>query len=118
MRGKCNDIASDILKNCTALVPGVKDVAYFINIEDIDKDLCTFHTDYPLLITDLVLNCGTRIYKVEGYNYSHEHKREMLKMRYGKKWDHLFTFRIFDNTPEDNLWMHVLLSFLKIIIIS
>jgi hypothetical protein len=34
----CNQIVDCILKNCANLVPGIKDKAYFINYDDVDKD--------------------------------------------------------------------------------
>jgi hypothetical protein len=99
----CSKIDSDILKNCQNMVMGIKDTAYLINIEDIDKDLCTFDPNNPLLLTSLVLNSTSpvpRAYKIEGYNFSNEHKASMVKKTYLKSWEHGFIFRIFDNTPE------------------
>jgi len=104
----CNEISACILKNCENLVPGVKDRAYFINWECIDKDLSTFDPDNPLICTQLVLKTvspACYAYCVEGYNFSNEHKATMVKGRYSKTWDHGFVFRIFDNTPEDKLWI-------------
>jgi len=51
----CNQIVDCILKNCANLVPGIKDVAYFINLECVDKDLSTFDPDNAMLCTQLVL---------------------------------------------------------------
>lgn len=104
----CNRITAAILKNCANLVPGVKDTVYFINHEDIDKDSCAFDNANPLLLTQLVLKTASPVlkaYKFEGFNYSNEHKATLVKKRYQKAWDHNFIFRIFDNTPEDKLWI-------------
>jgi hypothetical protein len=104
----CHKIIADILKNCANLVAGIKDTAYFINIEDVDKDSCTFDTDNPLIITSLVLKTASPVlsaYKFEGYNYSNEHKTSLVKKTYQKTWEHGFVFRLFDNTPEDKLWI-------------
>jgi hypothetical protein len=104
----CNSIIADILKNCSTLVAGIKDTVYFINIDDVDKDNCTFDVDNPLLLTSLVLKSASpdlSAYKFEGYNYSNEHKATMVKKTYSKTWEHNLIFRLFDNTPEDKLWI-------------
>jgi hypothetical protein len=104
----CNKIAADILKNCANLVPGIKDTAYFINYDDIDKDACSFDASNSLLLTQLVLKTASpalKAYKMEGYNFSNEHKTSLVKKTYQKVWEHGFIFRIFDNTPEDKLWI-------------
>jgi hypothetical protein len=104
----CNQIVDCILKNCENLVPGIKDVAYFINIDCIDKDLSSFDPDNPLLLTQLVLKTVSPpcyAYCVTGYNFSNEHKATLVKKTFQKVWDHGFVFRIFDNTPEDKLWI-------------
>lgn len=104
----CNQIVDCILKNCENLVPGVKDRAYFINYDCIDKDLSTFDDNNPLLLTQLVLKSLSPTcyaYCVEGYNFSNEHSVAMVKKTYQKVWDHNFIFRVFDNTPETKLWI-------------
>lgn len=104
----CNKIVADVLKNCSNLVAGIKDLAYFINVEDIDKDASTFDPSNPVLLTQLVLKTGSpalRAYKFEGFNHSNEHKTAMVKKTYQKTWEHGFVFRIFDNTPEDKQWI-------------
>lgn len=104
----CNQIVDCILKNCEQLVPGIKDKAYFINYDCIDKDLSTFDPDNSLLCTQLVLKTLSPpcyAYCVEGYNFSNEHSVALVKKTYQKVWDHNFIFRIFDNTPEDKLWI-------------
>jgi len=104
----CNHIVDCILKNCANLVPGIKDMAYFINLDCVDKDLSTFDPNNALLCTQLVLKTLSPpcyAYCVEGYNYSNEHKTTMVKKTYQKTWDHGFVFRIFDNTPEVKLWI-------------
>jgi len=101
-------ISDCILKNCSNLVQGIKDKAYFINYDDVDKDSCTFDPDNPLLMTQLVLKTispPANAYCVEGFNFSNEHTVAMVKKTYQKVWDHNFIFRIFDNTPEDKLWI-------------
>jgi hypothetical protein len=108
MATTCNKIVTDVLKNCANLVAGIKDTAYLINIEDIDKDACTFSPTNGLLLTQLVLKTASpalQAYKIEGHNYSNEHKTSMVKKTYQKQWEHGFVFRIFDNTPEDKLWI-------------
>lgn len=104
----CNKIVADILKNCSNLVPGIKDMAYFINFDDVDKDACTFDASNSLLCTSLVLKTASpalRAYQFEGYNFSNEHKTSLVKKTYQKMWEHGFIFRLFDNTPEDKLWI-------------
>lgn len=104
----CNEIVACILKNCANLVPGIKDKAYFINYDCVDKDLSTFDPDNALLCTQLVLKTVSPpcyAYCVEGYNFSNEHKASLVKKKYQKVWEHGFVFRIFDNTPEDKLWI-------------
>lgn len=104
----CNKIVADILKNCANLVPGIKDTAYLINHEDVDKDACAFDPANSLLLTQLVLKTASpalSAYKIEGYNLSNEHKTSLVKKTYQKVWEHGFIFRIFDNTPEDKLWI-------------
>ncbi len=104
----CNKIVASILKNCYNLVAGIKDTAYLINIEDIDKDSCAFDPSNPLLLTQLVLKTASpalTAFKIEGHNYSNEHDTALVKKKYYNAWDHNFRFRIFDNTPEDKLWI-------------
>lgn len=104
----CNQIVDCILKNCENLVPGVKDMAYFINYDCIDKDASTFDPANALLCTQLALKSLSPpcyAYCVEGYNFSNEHKTSMVKKTYQKTWEHGFVFRIFDNTPETKLWI-------------
>lgn len=104
----CNEIVACILKNCSNLVPGIKDKAYFINYDCVDKDLSTFDVSNSLLCTQLVLKTVSPpcyAYCVEGYNFSNEHNVAMVKTKYQKNWEHNFNFRIFDNTPEDKLWI-------------
>ena len=104
----CNQIVDCILKNCANLVPGIKDKAYFINYDDVDKDLSTFDPSNSLLCTQLVLKTVSPpayAYCVEGYNFSNEHKTTLVKKTYQKVWDQGFIFRIFDNTPETKLWV-------------
>jgi len=104
----CNQIVDCILKNCEQLVPGVKDRAYFINYDCVDKDLSTFDPDNSLICTSLVLKTVSPpcyAFCVEGYNFSNEHTVALVKKTYQKVWDHNFIFRIFDNTPEVKLWI-------------
>ena len=104
----CNEIVACILKNCANLVPGIKDRAYFINYECVDKALSTFDATNSLLCTQIVLKTASPpcyAYCVEGYNFSNEHNVAMVKTKYQKNWEHNFVFRIFDNTPEDKLWI-------------
>lgn len=104
----CNQIVDCILKNCENLVSGVKDMAYFINYDCVDKDLSTFDPNNPLLCTQLVLKTTSPdcyAFCVEGYNFSNEHKASLVKKTYQKVWEHGFVFRIFDNTPETKLWV-------------
>jgi len=104
----CNQIVDCILKNCANLVPGVKDLAYFINYDCVDKDLSAFDPSNPLLLTSLILKTTSPecyAYCVTGYNFSNEHTVAMVKKAYQKVWEHNFIFRIFDNTPEDKLWI-------------
>ena len=104
----CNQITSCILKNCENLVQGVKDKAYFINYDCVDKDLSSFDPDNSLLLINLILKATSPTcyaYCVEGYNFSNEHSVAMVKKTYQKVWDHNFIFRIFDNTPEVKLWI-------------
>jgi hypothetical protein len=104
----CNQIVDCILKNCENLVPGIKDIAYFINYDCVDKDLSTFDPDNALLLTQLALKTTSPpcyAYCVTGYNFSNEHNTAMVKKTYQKVWDHNFIFRIFDNTPEVKLWI-------------
>jgi len=104
----CNQIVDCILKNCANLVPGIKDMAYFINYDCVDKDLSTFDPDNALLNTQLVLKTVSPpcyAFCVEGYNFSNDHDVAMVKKTYQKVWDHNFIFRIFDNTPEVKLWI-------------
>ena len=104
----CNEIVACILKNCANLVPGIKDRAYFINYDCVDKELSTFDPTNSLLCTQLVLKTTSPAcyaYCVEGYNFSNEHTVSMVKTKYQKNWEHGLVFRIFDNTPEDKLWI-------------
>jgi len=104
----CNQIVDCILKNCANLVPGIKDMAYFINYDCVDKDLSTFDPDNSLLCTQIVLKSISPpcyAYCVEGYNFSNEHTVSLVKKTYQKVWEHGFVFRIFDNTPETKLWI-------------
>jgi hypothetical protein len=108
MAASCNKITENILKNCYNLVAGIKDTAYLINIDDIDKDACAFDPDNVLLMTQIVLKTASpalTAFKIEGYNYSNEHKTSLVKKTYQKTWEHGFIFRIFDNTPEVKKWI-------------
>ena len=104
----CSRITANILENCDNIVAGIKDVAYLINIDDIDKDSCHFDPNNPMLLTQLVLKTASpalAAYKIEGHNLSNEHKTSMVKKTYQKAWEHGFVFRIFDNTPAIKLWI-------------
>lgn len=104
----CNQITDCILKNCANLVPGIKDRVYFINWDHVDKDLCTFDPSNSLLLTQLVLKTVSPeayAYCLEGYNFSNQHTVGLVKKTYQKVWEHTLIFRIFDNTPEDKLWI-------------
>jgi hypothetical protein len=104
----CSKITASILENCDSMVAGIKDVAYLINIDDIDKDSCTFDNDNPMLLTQLVLKTASpalKAFKVEGHNLSNEHKTSMVKKTFYKAWEHGFTFRIFDNIPDIKKWV-------------
>jgi hypothetical protein len=105
----CSKIAANILYACANMVAGIKDVAYFINIDDVDKDSSTFDPENPLLLTQLVLLSGSPTpvaHTVEGHNYSNEHDTALLKGVYYNSWEHNFRFRIFDNSPEVKLWVN------------
>jgi len=104
----CNEIVACILKNCENLVPGVKDRAFFINYECVDKVNSTFDPTNALILTHLELFTGSpecHLFCVEGYNWSNEPKFSMVKKTFQKTWEHSFVFRIFDNTPEDKIWI-------------
>jgi len=117
----CNQIVDCILKNCANLVPGVKDMAYFINYDCVDKDLSLHDPSNSLLLTNLILKTASPTcyaFCVEGYNFSNEHTVAMVKKTYQKVWDHNFIFRIFDNTPEVKLWIQNAIDSRFIIIIE
>jgi hypothetical protein len=104
----CNQIVDCILKNCANLVQGIKDKIYFINYDDVDKDFCTFDPTNSLLCTQLALknvSPPAYAYCLEGYNLSNEPKTSLVKKKFQKVWEHGIVFRIFDNTPEDKLWI-------------
>jgi hypothetical protein len=101
---RCKKILSDIGKNCNTLTPGLQDTIYLINIADIDKDLSSFSDGFTL--TDISLIQNSKAYKVEGVNYSKSHKTTAVKKRFSSLWNHELLFRIFDNTPEDKLWIN------------
>ncbi len=104
----CSKISANILYSCSKMVAGIKDLAYFINIDDIDKDNCAFDPNNPLLLTQLVLKSASpelTAFQVEGHNYSNEHDTALSKGKYYDTWDQNFRFRIFDNTPEVKLWI-------------
>lgn len=101
----CQKITSNILYTCQQMVAGIKDKAYLINIDDIDKDYCSFDADNPLLLTELVLKTGGSAYYIEGHNYSNEHDTALVKSTYYNSWEHNFIFRIFDNTPDVKEWI-------------
>lgn len=117
----CKQIVDCILKNCENLVPGVKDMAYFINYDCVDKDLSTFDPNNSLLCTQLVLKTLSPpcyAFCVEGYNFSNEHKTSLVKKTYQKVWEHGFVFRLFDNTPEVKLWVQNAVNSRFIVIIE
>ena len=104
----CSKIAANILYNCANMVQGIKDIAYFINIDDIDKDGCAFDPTNPLLLTQLVLNSSSpepSAYYIEGHNYSNEHDTALVKGAYYNSWEHNLRFRLFDNLPETKKWV-------------
>lgn len=117
----CNQIVACILKNCENLVPGIKDKAYFINYDCIDKDNSVIDSDNALLLTTLALKSASPpcyLFCVQGYNFSNEHKVSMVKKAYQKTWEHGFVFRVFDNTPEDKIWIENLKDSRFVIIIE
>jgi hypothetical protein len=117
----CNQIVDCVLKNCANIVAGIKDRAYFINYDHVDKDLSTFDPSNPLLLTQLVLKTvspAAYAYCVEGYNSSNEHKASLVKKPYQKVWEHGFVFRLFDNTPETKLWVNNATSSRFIVVIE
>jgi hypothetical protein len=68
----CKQIVDCILKNCENLVAGVKDRAYFINFDHVDKDLSQLDPANSLLCTQLVLatvSPDAYAFCVEGYNF-------------------------------------------------
>jgi hypothetical protein len=106
--GACSRISAEILENCDNIVPGIKDQAYLINIDDIDKDSCTFDPDNPVLLTQLVLSTASPVlkaYKLTGHNLSNEHKTSLVKKTYSKSWEHGFIFRIFENDAVTKEWL-------------
>lgn len=105
----CSKISANILYSCSDMVAGIKDKAYLINIDDIDKELSTFDVDNPLLLTQIVLNSSSpepAAYYIEGHNYSNEHDTALVKAKYYNSWEHNFRFRVFDNTPEIKEWVN------------
>lgn len=117
----CNQIVACILKNCENLVPGIKDKAYFINYDCVDKDASDISTTNALILESIVFKTATPhcyAYCVEGYNFSNEHKVTMVKKTYQKTWEHSFIFRIFNNTPEDKIWIENLKDSRFIVIIE
>jgi hypothetical protein len=104
----CSKIAANILYNCANMVAGIKNIVYFINVEDIDKDGCAFDPTNPLLLTQLVLvNASPQpsAFYLEGHNYSNEHDTALVKSTYYNSWEHNLRFRIFDNLPETKQWV-------------
>ena len=105
----CKKIAAGIVRNCDdKLVVGLEDVAMFINHEDIDFDTSTFNSTNPTVIETIVLKTASPTlsgYKIEGYNYSHEHEANFVRQRFQNGWSHSFLFRIFDNTPVTKLFL-------------
>ena len=102
----CSNITNSLLYNCTQMVAGVKDKAYLINIDDIDKDASEFDSSNPLLLTQLVLKAGKSAYYIEGHNYSNEHDTALSKGVFFNGWEHNFVFRVFDNTPDVKEWIY------------
>jgi len=103
------------------MVAGIKNMLYFINIDDVDKDKCTFDPDNPTLLTQLVLKSATpelTAFQVEGYNYSNEHDTALVKGRYYNSWEHNIRYRIFDNTPDVKLWIKTALNARFVVIIE
>ncbi len=103
------------------MVAGIKNMLYFINIDDVDKDNCTFDPDNPTLLTQLVLKSATpelTAFQVEGYNYSNEHDTALVKGRYYNSWEHNIRYRIFDNTPDVKLWIKTALNARFLVIIE
>lgn len=108
MATECFKISANVLKNCQDIIPGIKDTAYLINIDDIDKDSCAFDADNSLLLTSLVLNSTSPVptaYYIEGHNYSNTHSAEMVEKEFYNVWNHIFGFKIFDNTPDIKEWI-------------
>lgn len=105
----CDRITSSLSHNCDdKLAIGLKDILYLINIDDIDKDSCTFDASNSLLLTQIALNTASpalAAYSIEGFNFSNEHDTALVKRRFIDGWDHNLRFRVFDNTPEIKLWI-------------
>jgi hypothetical protein len=105
----CSKISEELLYNCAQMVAGIKDIAYLINIEDIDKDSCAFDPANPLLLTQLVLDASIspapQAFRIEGHNYSNEHDAALKKGVYYNSWEHNFRFRVFDNSPAVKQWI-------------
>lgn len=100
----CKNIAAGIVRNCDdKMVVGLQDEAIVINHDDIDFDSSTFEATNPMVISSIVLKTTSPTstgYKLEGYNFSHEHETSLVRQRFQSGWNHSFLFRIFDNTPD------------------
>lgn len=106
----CRKIAAGIVHNCeNKLVGGLHDEAMLINHEDIDFENSEFDTENPMVIKNIVLKSISPTpsgYKVQGWNFSHEHQTELVRQRFQNGWQHMFLFRIFDNDPKTKEFIH------------
>ena len=95
----CAKLASDIIGfDCNnPLVAGVKSRAYIIHHDDINFDTTTITNG---VITALKLKTGNNAFTATTLPDAIDANVAFAKGTYYNGWEHNFTFRIFDNTPE------------------
>lgn len=103
----CSTLSKNILGfDCAKpLVTGVDDRIVLINVNDINRDLCKFDPQNPLLMTDLILKTGKKGYSVTGYNLSNDYDTALAKGTYIDGYEHNLMFRIFNISAETKLWI-------------
>lgn len=100
----CNleKLTADIDRNCDVIVPGVENIVYAINFEDVNKALSTFDGSNELTLDGIVLTTSSpavTAFTMEGQKNSFVKECTFAPSKFVNGWMHKLTGRVFDNDP-------------------
>jgi hypothetical protein len=97
----CGEITADILRDCDALpTGGVKSMIRVGNLEDVAtwvKDATN-----PLILTDIVMKTGKKMFKYEVFKRGHKPRFEKVNGEFGDKYRHVVdtSIQVWDNDTK------------------